>query len=199
MSGFGGGSSNAVAVLQEIYKKNSIKIGTNELCKIAKTFGSDCSFFVHNTPSIISGTGDIVYPLNKKIVENLQQYHLMVFKPPFSLKTEAVYHKLSTKYSNLYFSMSHAEDLTQRLIQSIDNFGEDLPIFNTFSSIVFSEYKELMTLKEKLESFGIQIMLTGSGSGCFCIAKNRSKIKHAEEIIRSFFKEEIFLQHVKVI
>lgn len=199
MAGFGGGSSDAVAVLK--FLNTEYHLGFNEkfLNETSKLFGADCPFFISNKPAIVSGIGDIITPLEKNIIQSLKKYHLIIFKPPFNINTSEAYGKLRTCYQHLYISEIKANTKLNNLITSLENFSENLPLFNTFSDIVFEEHKELTNLQEKLQKFEASMMLSGSGSGCFCMTKNKEKVDEIIQLLKNSFKEKIFINKVNLV
>lgn len=198
-SGFGGGSSDAVAVLKFLNNHENLAISSEILSTFARNVGTDCSFFVWNRPAIVSGIGDIVSPLEEKIVQALKRYQILIFKPLFGIETKLAYQELQASYKNSYLSYTQAMRSLNNLIKKILEFSPNLPVFNTFSDIVFSQHKELLILRHELANEGINMMLSGSGSGCFCIFQDKSQTSAIIEKIKHTFKSEILIQEVTII
>ena len=70
-SGLGGGSSNAVSMLKTLNKLFGLNLNKQKLLSYCRVLGSDCSFFLENKPSFVSGLGDII---NAKINFSLNEY-----------------------------------------------------------------------------------------------------------------------------
>jgi hypothetical protein len=57
------------------------------------TLGSDCAFFIYNTPMLATGRGEILQP----VAVNLSGYALLLVKPPLSVSTAEAYAGVSPK------------------------------------------------------------------------------------------------------
>ncbi len=79
-SGLGGGSSNAAFMLIMLNNLFSLGLNKKKLLKYAVKLGSDCSFFIINSFSHVSGIGDIVSPINF----SFKGYYIVILKPNFN-------------------------------------------------------------------------------------------------------------------
>jgi 4-diphosphocytidyl-2-C-methyl-D-erythritol kinase len=195
MAGFGGGSSDAAAILKFLNKYCEINFSEDELCKIALLFGADCPFFVKNKAALVSGVGEKVAELGRDFRANLAKYNILLFKPNFSVSTGEAYAKLRTR-PELYISENMAMDLASGLIASVNGFEQNLPLFNTFSQIVFDGHKELVSLREVLPC---SMMLSGSGSGCFCIFQDPAIEPKIALAIKSILGKNVFIKKCNVL
>ena len=59
-AGLGGGSADGTFALKMIDELLSLNLETSTLQKMALKLGSDCPFFVQNTPALVKGRGDII-------------------------------------------------------------------------------------------------------------------------------------------
>jgi 4-diphosphocytidyl-2-C-methyl-D-erythritol kinase len=181
MSGFGGGSSDAVAVLKFFNEHYCLNFDEKTLCEIALSFGADCPFFIKNKPAIVSGLGEKFAAIGDTFCANLAKYSIILFKPNVGISTEKAYQKLQAR-PELYVPESRAMDLVGKLVVDINNFEPNLPLFNTFSQIAFDACGELAPLQKYLPC---PMALSGSGSGCFCIFQDA---KLEPEIVRKIRK-----------
>lgn len=76
-SGLGGGSANAALVLQLVKEMFSLPLCTEKMEHILQEIGSDCTFFLHNRPAFVSGTGHRIHP----IALDLSSYDLLLVLP----------------------------------------------------------------------------------------------------------------------
>ncbi|MDR2432785.1 MAG: hypothetical protein LBD34_03475 [Puniceicoccales bacterium] len=67
-AGFGGGRSNAAALLHGVNKICGNVLSPMELVDLGKTVRADCLCFIHNMSNITAGIGDIYQPLNGEII-----------------------------------------------------------------------------------------------------------------------------------
>ena len=60
-----------------------LRLAKDELKKMAAQLGADCPFFIDNIPSLASGIGELLNPINL----DLSNYHLLVVKPDVFVST----------------------------------------------------------------------------------------------------------------
>ena len=63
-AGLGGGSSDAACLLKVINKRFDLNIDAHKLNALALELGSDCPFFIECIPSLASGRGEVLTPVN---------------------------------------------------------------------------------------------------------------------------------------
>ncbi|MEI9807888.1 MAG: hypothetical protein WDO16_08450 [Bacteroidota bacterium] len=63
-AGLGGGSADGAFTLKLLNDTFQLNLSTAELMKYAAQLGSDCPFFISNTPGFATGRGDILEPIN---------------------------------------------------------------------------------------------------------------------------------------
>jgi 4-diphosphocytidyl-2-C-methyl-D-erythritol kinase len=128
--------------------------------EIAGKFGSDCPFFIDNTPSFAEGKGEKLYPLDI----DFSNYFLVIVKlGSIHINTASAYASLS------HFSLSQKADFladTSTILQ--------LPWFkNDFEPFAFSRYTVLHNLKQTMSDLGaVATQMTGSGSAIYGLFEN---------------------------
>lgn len=85
-AGLGGGSSDAVAAMRLLARLWGVRIGADELVRMAAALGSDTAFFVRGGRALCTGRGEVVTPLPEAGTR-----HLVVVWPGFGVSTVAVY------------------------------------------------------------------------------------------------------------
>ncbi|MDR2603127.1 MAG: 4-(cytidine 5'-diphospho)-2-C-methyl-D-erythritol kinase [Puniceicoccales bacterium] len=195
-AGFGGGSSNAAALLHAINEICGNVLSLAELVDLGKFVGADCPCFIHNMPNITAGIGDICQPLNGEIISAMENYDLLIFKPAFGVNTKEAYGILRKNFQHLYLGEKEAHRRLVALQDAIVAGQILLPLHNTFSEIFFSEHKNLHRLHGEMESIGTNMMLTGSGSGCFCLSHKSlgNKNNTLESMVRQYCGEPTFIK-----
>jgi 4-diphosphocytidyl-2-C-methyl-D-erythritol kinase len=155
-AGLGGGSADAAFFLKALNEEFALNIPHEELIKKAALLGSDCAFFIDNTPRFATGRGDVFSQagtLDKK-------YRIVVIKPEFEISTVFAYSKVRPQKPKT----SLAEDF----LRPVEEWKT--LIKNDFEEFLFPVYPELERFKQKLyESGAIYASLTGSGSALFGI------------------------------
>ena len=163
-AGLGGGSSNATFMLMLLNKLCDLQLNRNQLLKYTAVLGSDCSFFLFNELSLVSGLGERIQPVDA----SMSDYYIVVVKPSFNCSTEEIFsHYKLTKNSCAYLSF----------IENEDDWKE--AFINDLESVAFSLHPELQQIKDYVYSLGaIHAGMTGSGSSVYGLFKFAPKIKN---------------------
>ena len=64
-AGLGGGSSDGICTLKALNELCNLNLTEDQLMNYAAKLGSDCPFFVRNTPMLVTGRGEILTPLTE--------------------------------------------------------------------------------------------------------------------------------------
>lgn len=163
-SGLGGGSSDAVFLLKSLNTHFKLGLPPETLLKYAVTLGSDCHFFLENSPAIIKGRGEIVTPINF----SLKGMHFVIIYPDFQISTEEAFQGIET--GNHYVPM---KDLVDKPVVQWQEVW-----VNDFEKTTFKNYPILQTIKDTLLNKGaIYASLTGSGSAIYGLFRQSINIK----------------------
>lgn len=164
-AGLGGGSSDAAFTIKVLNDLFDLKLTPKEMESFAHKIGSDCPFFINNIPSIATGTGTDLQPIDLK---NSSKYILMVF-PDKPVNTAKAYESI--------FLQHHAEKfaLDTKITAPIEHWKSI--IVNDFEAGIFEIHGELKNIKELLYESGAQFAsMSGSGSCMFGIYKEETKV-----------------------
>ncbi len=176
VSGLGGDSSDAVAILRGLNKLWELGLSRDELLKCAAQLGSDVAFFVYGGTALVEGRGEIVTPLSP-----LPHMWVILMMPPLP--------RLVGKTGRLYASLksSHYTDgqITERLVEALRQgrgFNPSL-LFNTFENIAFDSFTGLSEYWQKFVKAGAQeVHLAGSGPALFTLIGDKAQ---AEELYKN--------------
>jgi len=161
-AGLGGGSSDAAYTLILLNKLFQLNISREKLIEFASLLGSDCAYFILNTPCIATSRGEVLTPLNM----SLQGYHLLMVHPGIHISTKEAYEGVTPRACQ--------EELEQLLQQAPSAWKGKL--HNQFEEHLFTKLPELARIKEKLYEMGADYAsMSGSGSALFGIFKNKPK------------------------
>lgn len=193
-AGLGGGSSNAIATLKGVNYLLGHALNQEDLQKIAIALGSDCVLFFENGPVIMKGRGEIVEALDEELKEKLKGQRVLIFKPKFSVDTKWAYQQMALN-PKFYIEREDAEFI---LKEGIEQFltSEDLSgvLYNNFEKIILEKYKELGELMKNLKKqFRTKVLLSGSGSACFCTLDEKSDISGILKMIKEVLGKDIFI------
>jgi 4-diphosphocytidyl-2-C-methyl-D-erythritol kinase len=155
-AGLGGGSSDAASVL----KMANAAFGMNNLDfvlkKIASMLGSDCPFFIDNTPKLCEGRGEIM----QDIAVDLSNYVIQIVHPGIHVSTAEAYKNVTLKEPQ--------QALEQIIRGDVREWKSALE--NVFEESVFKLYPEIQQIKEKMYADGaIYASMSGSGSAVYGI------------------------------
>lgn len=154
-AGLGGGSSDAAFFLKLINAKFELKLSSDELKEMASQLGSDCAFFIDNSPVLGTGKGDVF----EKISVDLNKYHILVVHPGIHSNTREAYEGIVP----IKPQRSVKEIL---LSEPVSNWKNTLS--NDFEKSIFRKYPEVEKLKKELYERGaIYASMSGSGSAVF--------------------------------
>lgn len=159
-AGLGGGSSDAAFMLTLLAERFNLNLSHSELSETALKLGSDCPFFIENTPVIASGRGEILTPFPI----TLRGMFLVLVKPDTPVSTAEAYAGISPA-----MPPHKLEDLLQEPVSIWKN-----NITNSFEKSVFQKHPEIKDIKEKLYAMGAEYAaMSGSGSSVFGLFKHR--------------------------
>ena len=173
ISGLGGDSSAAAAVLRGLNKLWSLGLSTQELAKLASQLGSDVAFFLHGGTALMGGRGEIVTPLPP-----FPHRWVVLMVPPVP--------RLPGKTGQLYASLrnNHYTDgaITEKfvdMLQGDKEFKTSL-LFNTFENVAFSHQSKISVYRSHAIKVGApNVHLAGSGPTLYTLLEDKTQ---AEEL-----------------
>ena len=156
-AGLGGGSSDAAFALRMIATLAGLELSDEKLASYAARLGSDCAFFVYNTPMFGTGRGEILEPYSL----DLKGYRIEVVVPGgIAVSTADAYRGIVPSESGT--------PLREILRQPVTSWKDSLE--NDFEKTVFAKYPALASVKAELyEKGAVYAAMSGSGSACFGI------------------------------
>lgn len=157
-AGLGGGSADAAFALQMLHEIAGLGLRQSELEALALELGSDCPFFIRNTPQYATGRGEQMEPL----ALDLSAYRIKVICPDVHVSTRAAFSRVQPQLSRF--------DLRSLPQVPLEEWRELLR--NDFEESVFVQYPEIAAAKGSLYAEGaIYAAMSGSGSAVFGIFK----------------------------
>ena len=154
-AGLGGGSSDAASALKLLNALFSLGLSEAELAQRAARLGSDCAFFIYDTPMLGTGRGEILTPF----ALDLSAYRLVVEMPEGE--------RVSTReaYAGIVpgpWALPLREALSRPVAQWRDC------VFNDFEASVFAGHPRIAALKEEMYARGaVYAAMSGSGAAVF--------------------------------
>ncbi len=187
-AGLGGGSSDAAAVLMALGEQLQPLPNDAVLYEIAADLGSDVPFFLVGGTVLGIGRGEDVYPLEERPAKPI-----VVVAPCIKVSTPWAYRAFDEQQS--------AGKLTpEAQRRTINGFRSAIRAYdaggvmnlagviaNDFEQIVFRQFPQLKTIKQKLLAAGARFaLMSGSGSALFGVFESG---KEADAVVRSFVAE----------
>ena len=162
-AGLGGGSSDSACILKAVNKGFGLNISDDELKNMALEQGSDCPFFIDSLPSIGTGRGEILKPVNNV----LKDYYLMLMNPGIGINTREAYQFCRPAMP--------AYSLSQLIIHPLKEWKE--LIINDFEDYAFKKHPLISDIKNELYNAGaIFSLMSGSGSGVYGIFRQKPEL-----------------------
>lgn len=197
-SGFGGGSSDAAAMLKAVNKLNPHPLDANTLSEIAAETGSDCPLFLQSGPVWMEGRGERILEVRESLRTSISGQPVLIFHPGFEVSTVWAYQMLRASAPGSY---SNPEQATQckSSIESTPSLWRK-SVTNDLYQPVARKFLAIPALLQALQnSHGLTGFMSGSGSGCFALPDST----HDTDAIRqtvldawgpgAFFASTIFL------
>ena len=175
-AGLGGGSADGAFTLKLLNRKFELGLTEEVLIKYALQLGSDCPFFIKNTPSFATGRGEKLEPVNV----DLSGHRLIIVHP-------GIYVNTGLAFSNIknYQRSGSVKEIVQ---QPVSSWKQELT--NDFEEPVFSKHPEIKKVKDDLYDNGaVYASMTGSGSAVYGIFEKASSIE-------IFFPKHFFVKEL---
>lgn len=177
-AGLGGGSADAAFTIKLINQKFELKISDDMMENYARKLGSDCAFFIRNSPTIATEKGDVFEPISL----NLKGYYIVLVYPNIHVSTAMAYSYMQPKIS--------AIDLKDSILADIMQWKDT--VVNDFEKSVFAQFPALAKIKNDLYKQGaLYAAMSGSGSTIFGIFKNQPDTNIFKTKNNIVFEEEI--------
>ncbi|MBK8291213.1 MAG: 4-(cytidine 5'-diphospho)-2-C-methyl-D-erythritol kinase [Flammeovirgaceae bacterium] len=164
-AGLGGGSSDAAFMLRSLNSLFGLNLSVEQLNTYAAKLGSDCSFFVTDTPKLGSGRGEILQPTPV----SLKGLYLVIVKPTIHISTAEAYASVKPKEPSI--------SLSAILESPITSWKGKLR--NDFEDSVFKIHSPINKIKDELYRHGaLYASMSGSGAAVFGIFNEPVSLKN---------------------
>lgn len=176
-AGLGGGSSDAAAVIRALdnFAKDKSNLGDIEE-EIALKVSSDVPFFIKSKPCRVTGIGE---KLEEITIKN--HYHVLIVKPDIGLSTKEIYEAYD------YIKEEIQKPNIEELVLALKNGDETLMKKNMINVLSYPAIKALPIIQQilnELDSFGLILNgMSGTGSACFALSKDKKIVEHAYNLL----------------
>ncbi len=157
-AGLGGGSADGAFALVLLNRLLQLNLPKEQLLKYALQLGSDCPFFLNNTPCLATGRGEQMKPLSL----DLSDYVFVIVNPGIHISTADAF--AGIKPSN---DRRPLEEIIQLPVADWKEL-----LVNDFEKSIGERYPQIQEIKEKLYGAGAAYAcMTGSGSSVYGLFK----------------------------
>jgi 4-diphosphocytidyl-2-C-methyl-D-erythritol kinase len=155
-SGLGGGSSDAAFTLKVLNEIFGLDLSKEQLIKYAAQTGSDCPFFIINTPCFSKGRGEIL----EEIDLDLSPYKIVLANPGIAINTREAFTGITPALPEV--------SIKEIIKRPIEDWKNELK--NDFEKTIFSHYPVIAKIKDDMYDAGaLYASMSGSGSTVFGI------------------------------
>ncbi|MFT4855732.1 MAG: 4-diphosphocytidyl-2-C-methyl-D-erythritol kinase [Algoriphagus sp.] len=152
-AGLGGGSADGAFALSLMNNLFDLILDDFFLEEYAAQLGSDCAFFIENTPKIATGRGEVLEPIEL----GLKGTHLVLINPGIHIGTKEAYAGVRPSPPKVKLKEVLA-----------DRSRWQAELINDFEASIFPNHPEIEAIKEKMYSSGaFYSAMSGSGSSVF--------------------------------
>jgi 4-diphosphocytidyl-2-C-methyl-D-erythritol kinase len=157
-AGLGGGSADGAFMLQLLNKFFELGLSDSTLASLALELGSDCPFFIYNTPHFAKGRGELLEP----VLLDLSSYSIQLVCPKLQVSTASAFSKIIPGPAKFPL-----ENIASLPVADWKDY-----IINDFETTVFEVHPELALIKQRLYDDGaIYASMSGTGSAVYGIFK----------------------------
>ena len=175
-AGLGGGSADATFTLIALNEHTGGKLSKDELKKLALELGSDCPFFIENTPCFAEGRGEKLTPIKL----DLKGTHLLIVKPQVYISTKEAFERITPR----------KPDFDLRLLPDLPLDQWKGKVVNDFEKSIFPKYPELEALRDLMYDTGADYAsMSGSGSAIYALFKDGDKAFATRDLLKSTYEE----------
>ena len=155
-AGLGGGSADGAFMLWLVNDYCKLNLSHEDLAALALQLGSDCPFFIYNTPQFAKGRGELMRPISL----DLSGFSIVLVCPPIHVSTARAFQMIKPQIASF-----DLQDLNTLPIEQWKKY-----ITNDFEDAVFALHSELATIKTQLYKQGaIYASMSGSGAAIYGI------------------------------
>lgn len=150
-AGMGGGSSNGAWMLRLINELMGNALEFNQILELASRLGSDCPFFLFDTPCFVTGRGEQLEPISL----NLKGWHLVLINPGIHISTAEAFQMITPQQNP-----TNLKEVVNKPINEWKPFLKN--DFEIPACVLYPEIKSAIDILN--ETGAIYSSMTGSGS-----------------------------------
>ncbi|HTJ10934.1 MAG TPA: 4-(cytidine 5'-diphospho)-2-C-methyl-D-erythritol kinase [Dinghuibacter sp.] len=154
-AGLGGGSSDGASALLLLNRLFRLGLSREVLVAYAARLGSDCPFFIYDSPCFATGRGEVLTP----VALDMSGYELVLVNPGIHVPTAWAFGQLARE-------SGPEPGVGDGAVPPVAEWRDRL--VNDFEAPVFTAYPAIGRIKEQLYAAGaVYASMSGSGSTVF--------------------------------
>ena len=178
-AGLGGGSSDAAAVLLQLRKLAMPSMSDAELAKIAASIGADVPFFLNPHPSMATGTGENLRPIQTR-----GEPALFLANPSFPIPAAWAYRNWLERCPK---NQDACLDDMLAAIREGNWERIQLLVRNDLEHCIFHKFPVLGIIRKSMEQLGISnVHVSGSGPTLFGFSSDATAPDAAQRLQQEF-------------
>jgi 4-diphosphocytidyl-2-C-methyl-D-erythritol kinase len=147
---------------------------------------------------VLRGRGERVTPLPPGAADRLRGRRVLVFKPGFGIATPWAYAQLAAGAPESYLPPEEAEARLAAWMEDAAAPAERL-LANNLEAPAFAKFVALPALLEQLRGdFGLQPRMSGSGSACFALLDEATRVDPIRAAVRAAWGESAFVRETRL-
>jgi 4-diphosphocytidyl-2-C-methyl-D-erythritol kinase len=155
-AGLGGGSADGAYMLRLMNDFFALGLSKEVLAEYSLQLGSDCPFFIYNTPQFATGRGEVM----QDVSVDLKGYEIKIVTPGLHVSTRDVFAQINPRTAPF--------DLRQISTLPVSDWKHH--ISNDFETTVFAVHPQLAAIKQQLYDEGaLYASMSGTGSAVYGI------------------------------
>lgn len=173
-AGLGGGAADAAGVILAMCKAHKIPLDDPRIGKIAAQLGVNVPFFLKGMPARLTGRGNDI-----QVLPDLSfHYGVLIVKPKEGLKSADVF----KQYDAMPLDQREHPDINALLaaIKAGDEAAIQKNMVNGLTKPAEILYPEIGNVLSKMKELNLPLCaMSGSGSACFGLSKDKKVLKEA--------------------
>lgn len=167
-AGLGGGSADGAFMINLINTYFNVGLDSDTREKYAAELGSDCPFFIDNTPKMVTGRGEVMQPH----ALDLTGWYLGLISPDVHVSTKEAYAGIQPAPISMDWNAICADNVSEW-----HRFG----LVNQFESGIAKAHPSIGTAKARLLEAGADYAaMTGSGSSVYGLFREKPEFGGAD-------------------
>ena len=197
-AGLGGGSSNASTLLKALNSLNPNPAKAEDLQRWSAEIGSDCPLFFGKNLLRMQGRGEHISVVPTAFRRAFEDQKFLIFHPGFAVAAAWAYRQLRSNYPRGYTDPKLANDEVEDCYHEPEKWKQLWR--NDLQSVVERKYLAIRALRLELEQgLGEQMMMSGSGSACFCISKDSEVIHRTVAKVEESWGRNCFIEITRLL